>query len=159
MEAFLKVKDGKKIDLLYAHNDDMAIGAIQAIEEAGHEAGQGHLDRLHRWGASGAFEAMKAGKLNVTVECNPLLGPQLMQHGQGCGRWQGGAQGAVTRGGRRVLPADHRRGRVAQAQILMQFEAPPPVLELVGIDKRFGPSVKALRGVSLRLLRRRSARA
>jgi hypothetical protein len=26
----------------------------------------------------GAFEAMMAGKLNVTVECNPLLGPQLM---------------------------------------------------------------------------------
>jgi galactofuranose transport system substrate-binding protein len=27
----------------------------------------------------GAFEAMKAGKLNVSVECSPLLGPQLMQ--------------------------------------------------------------------------------
>ncbi len=26
----------------------------------------------------GAFEAMMAGKLNVTVECSPLLGPQLM---------------------------------------------------------------------------------
>jgi ABC-type sugar transport system substrate-binding protein len=28
-------------------------------------------------GVKGAFEAMKDGKLNVTVECNPLLGPQL----------------------------------------------------------------------------------
>ncbi len=27
----------------------------------------------------GAFEAMVAGKLNCTVECNPLLGKQLMQ--------------------------------------------------------------------------------
>ena len=34
MEAFLKA-DRKKIQVLYAHNDDMAIGAIQAIEEAG----------------------------------------------------------------------------------------------------------------------------
>src|SRR6187402_3120367 len=34
MEAFLKA-DGKKINVLFAHNDDMAIGAIQAIEEAG----------------------------------------------------------------------------------------------------------------------------
>ncbi len=29
-------------------------------------------------GVKGAFEAMIAGKLNVTIECNPLLGPQLM---------------------------------------------------------------------------------
>jgi ABC-type sugar transport system substrate-binding protein len=78
MEAFLKVKDGKKIDLLYAHNDDMAIGAIQAIEEAGLKPGKDILI-VSIDGVRGAFEAMKAGKLNVTVECNPLLGPQLMQ--------------------------------------------------------------------------------
>jgi ABC-type sugar transport system substrate-binding protein len=78
MEAFLKVKDGKKIDVLYAHNDDMAIGAIQAIEEAGLKPGKDILI-VSIDGVRGAFEAMKAGKLNVTVECNPLLGPQLMQ--------------------------------------------------------------------------------
>ena len=78
MEAFLKVKDGKKIDVLYAHNDDMAIGAIQAIEEAGMKPGKDILI-VSIDGVRGAFEAMKAGKLNVTVECNPLLGPQLMQ--------------------------------------------------------------------------------
>jgi len=32
--------EGKKINVLFAHNDDMAIGAIQAIEEAGMEAGK-----------------------------------------------------------------------------------------------------------------------
>jgi ABC-type sugar transport system substrate-binding protein len=42
------------------------------------EAGQGH-PRVSIDGVKGAFEAMIAGKLNVTVECNPLLGPQLMQ--------------------------------------------------------------------------------
>jgi len=76
MEAFLKA-EGKRIDVLYAHNDDMAIGAIQAIEEAGLKPGQDILI-VSIDGVKGAFEAMMAGKLNVTVECNPLLGPQLM---------------------------------------------------------------------------------
>ncbi|MGC4125592.1 ABC transporter substrate-binding protein [Enterobacter sp.] len=77
MEAFLKA-EGNKIDVLFAHNDDMAIGAIQAIEEAGLKPGQDirivSIDGVH-----GAFEAMKAGKLNATIECNPLLGPKLAQ--------------------------------------------------------------------------------
>lgn len=77
MEAFLKARD-RKIDVLYAHNDDMAIGAIQAIEEAGLKPGV-DIAIISIDGVRGAFEAMKAGKLNVTVECNPLLGPQLMQ--------------------------------------------------------------------------------
>ncbi|NUU00684.1 ABC transporter substrate-binding protein [Herbaspirillum robiniae] len=77
MEAFLKA-DGKKINVVYAHNDDMAIGAIQAIEEAGMKPGKDILI-ISIDGVKGAFEAMMAGKLNVTVECSPLLGPQLMQ--------------------------------------------------------------------------------
>ena len=76
MEAFLKAQ-GKNIDVLYAHNDDMAIGAIQAIEEAGLKPGV-DIIVISIDGVKGAFQAMAAGKLNVTVECNPLLGPQLM---------------------------------------------------------------------------------
>jgi galactofuranose transport system substrate-binding protein len=76
MEAFLKA-EGKKINVLYAHNDDMAIGAIQAIEEAGMKPGT-DITIISIDGVKGAFEAMIAGKLNVTVECSPLLGPQLM---------------------------------------------------------------------------------
>ncbi len=78
MEAFLKAEAGKKIHVLYAHNDDMALGAIQAIEEAGLRPGQDILV-ISIDGVKGAFQAMVAGKLNVTVECSPLLGPQLMQ--------------------------------------------------------------------------------
>ncbi len=81
MEAFLKA-EGKKINVLYAHNDDMAIGAIQAIEEAGLKPGK-DITIISIDGVKGAFEAMMAGKLNVTVECNPLLGPQLMAGGEG----------------------------------------------------------------------------
>jgi simple sugar transport system substrate-binding protein len=76
MEAFLKA-EGRKINVLFAHNDDMAIGAIQAIEEAGLKPGK-DIIIVSIDGVKGAFEAMIAGKLNVTVECSPLLGPQLM---------------------------------------------------------------------------------
>ncbi|AUX27876.1 LacI family transcriptional regulator [Sorangium cellulosum] len=76
MEAFLKA-EGKNINVLYAHNDDMAIGAIQAIEEAGLQPAK-DIVIVSIDAVKGAFEAMKAGKLNVTVECSPLLGPQLM---------------------------------------------------------------------------------
>ena len=75
MEAFLKTD--KNIQVLYAHNDDMAIGAIQAIEAAGLKPGQ-DIIIVSVDAVKGAFEAMMAGKLNVTVECNPQLGPQLM---------------------------------------------------------------------------------
>ncbi len=75
MEAFLKT-EGKNINVLFSHNDDMAIGAIQAIEEYGLAPGKDiiivSIDAVR-----GAFEAMIEGKLNCTVECSPLLGPQL----------------------------------------------------------------------------------
>jgi simple sugar transport system substrate-binding protein len=75
MEAFLKAD--RNINVLFAHNDDMAIGAIQAIEEAGLKPGK-DIIIVSIDGVKGAFEAMMAGKLNCSVECSPLLGPQLM---------------------------------------------------------------------------------
>lgn len=67
-----------KIDVLFAHNDDMALGAIQAMEEAGLRPGKDiyvvSIDAAHS-----AFKAMIDGKLSCAVECNPLLGPQLMK--------------------------------------------------------------------------------
>ena len=75
MEAFLKTD--KNIQVLFAHNDDMAIGAIQAIEAAGMNPGK-DIIIVSIDAVKGAFEAMMAGKLNVSVECNPQLGPQLM---------------------------------------------------------------------------------
>jgi simple sugar transport system substrate-binding protein len=73
MEAFLKA-EGKNIQAVYAHNDDMALGAIQAIDEAGMKPGT-DIIVVSIDGVKAAFEAMVAGKLNCTVECNPLLGP------------------------------------------------------------------------------------
>ena len=77
MEAFLKAEGKNGINVLYAHNDDMAIGAIQAIEEAGLKPAK-DITIISVDAVKGAFEAMMAGKLNVSVECSPLLGPQLM---------------------------------------------------------------------------------
>lgn len=67
---------GAEIDAVYSHNDDMAIGAIRAIEAYGLKPGQDikivSIDAIRD-----AFQAMIDGKLNATIECNPLLGPQF----------------------------------------------------------------------------------
>jgi galactofuranose transport system substrate-binding protein len=76
MEALLKNPASKGVNALFAHNDDMALGAIQAIEEAGLKPGK-DIIIVSVDGVKGAFEAMTQGKLNCTVECNPLIGPQL----------------------------------------------------------------------------------
>lgn len=69
---------GNQIHVVYAHNDDMALGAIKAIEEYGLRPGKDILI-VSVDATAAAFKAMMSGKLNCTVECNPLLGPQLMQ--------------------------------------------------------------------------------
>jgi galactofuranose transport system substrate-binding protein len=76
MEAFLK--SNPEINFLFAQNDDMGLGAIQAIEAAGKKPGTDvkivAIDAI-----KDGFVAMAAGKINGLVECNPLLGPQLME--------------------------------------------------------------------------------
>lgn len=76
MQAFLKAN--KKIDVLYAHNDDMALGAIQAIEAAGLTPGK-DIKIISVDGVKDGMTAASEGKINFIVECNPLLGPDLMQ--------------------------------------------------------------------------------
>jgi galactofuranose transport system substrate-binding protein len=76
MQAFLKAH--ADIDVLYAHNDDMALGAIQAIEAAGLVPGK-DIIIISVDGVKDGFVAASEGKINFIVECNPLLGPQLMQ--------------------------------------------------------------------------------
>lgn len=75
MEAFIK-KHGKAINVVYSHNDDMAFGAIQAIEEAGMKPGK-DIVIVSIDGIKEAIQAVIAGKINVTVECNPLFGPRV----------------------------------------------------------------------------------
>lgn len=76
MEAFLKSYPGE-INAVYAHNDDMLLGAIEAIKEAGLVPGK-DIKTVSVDGVNGIFQAMVAGEANVTVECNPVLGPQFL---------------------------------------------------------------------------------
>jgi len=75
MAAFLKAH--KNINLLFAHNDDMGLGAIEAIQEAGLKPGRDikivTIDAVHD-----GMVALSQGKINFIAECSPLLGPQLM---------------------------------------------------------------------------------
>ncbi|TDC01768.1 ABC transporter substrate-binding protein [Nonomuraea longispora] len=75
MEAFLK--SNPDIDVLYAHNDDMGLGAIEAIEGAGKVPGQ-DIKIITVDAVKDGMQALADGKINFIVECSPLLGPQLM---------------------------------------------------------------------------------
>jgi len=75
MEAFLKKYAGQ-IQGVFFHNDDMAIGAVEAIKAAGIKPGD--LKMVSIDGTRGGFQLMIDGWLQADVECNPLLGPQVM---------------------------------------------------------------------------------
>jgi simple sugar transport system substrate-binding protein len=75
MEAFIKAQPD--IDVLYAHNDDMGLGAIEAIEAAGKKPGK-DIQIITIDAVKDGMTALAEGKINYIVECNPLLGPQLM---------------------------------------------------------------------------------
>ncbi|MBU3114176.1 substrate-binding domain-containing protein [Clostridium lacusfryxellense] len=77
IKKFLKTRS-KDINVVYAHNDDMALGAIEAIKEAGLVPGKD----IVVIGIDGTREALLSiikGEMYCTIECNPLLGPQLMK--------------------------------------------------------------------------------
>jgi galactofuranose transport system substrate-binding protein len=69
---------GNGFDVVYCHNDDMALGAIEAIEEYGLKPGK-DIMLISVDATKSALQALIVGKLNFVVECNPLLGPQLMK--------------------------------------------------------------------------------
>lgn len=77
MNEFLD-RHGRQITAVFAHNDDMALGAIEAIEAYGLKPGV-DIKIVSVDATRSAFEAMIHGTLNATVECNPLLGPQFFE--------------------------------------------------------------------------------
>ena len=72
MESWLKSID--KIDVLIAQNDDMALGAIDAIKAAGKVPGK-DIIIVGCDSVKAAFDAIVAGEMNATIECTPLYGP------------------------------------------------------------------------------------
>lgn len=73
MEGFLQKYGVDGIDLVYAHNDDMALGAIEAIEAAGAVPGE-DIKIISIDAVKDGMLALIDGKINFIVECNPLLG-------------------------------------------------------------------------------------
>ncbi|MBI5029095.1 MAG: ABC transporter substrate-binding protein [Chloroflexi bacterium] len=78
MQAFLKkYKAGTDFQGIFIHNDDMGIGAIEALKAAGVKPGD--LKIVSVDGTRGGFQAMVDGWFQADVECNPLLGPQVFE--------------------------------------------------------------------------------
>ena len=76
MQAFLqKYKAGTDFQGIFIHNDDMGIGAIEALKAAGVKPGDLFIVSVD--GTRGGFQAMIDGWFQADVECNPLLGPQV----------------------------------------------------------------------------------
>lgn len=73
MENIIQSK-GKEITAVYAHNDEMALGAIQALKAANMNPGKDVMV-ISIDGQKTALQAIIAGDMNATVECNPRFGP------------------------------------------------------------------------------------
>ena len=93
MESFIKAEGAANICAVYAHNDDMMIGAIQAMKEAGMHPGKDVLT-ISIDAVPDIFKAMMEGDANVTVELTPdMAGPafdlltQWRKDGKAPPRW------------------------------------------------------------------------
>ena len=72
METLLQANPD--VNIVYAHNDEMAIGAIQALELAGRKPGKDVMI-VSIDGTRDALQAISDGKMGVTVESSPFFGP------------------------------------------------------------------------------------
>ena len=64
-----------EMDVLISQNDDMTIGAIDAMQEAGISFGEeGDITIISFDATRDALELVKEGRINVDVECNPVQG-------------------------------------------------------------------------------------
>ena len=69
---------GDSIDVVFSHNDEMTIGAIPEIEEAGYKPGS-DIIIISIDGGQDAIDILKEGRINCVVECTPKLGKALME--------------------------------------------------------------------------------
>ena len=76
MESFLKSVPVDSINVVFAENDNMAFGAIDAIKAVGKVPGK-DIIIISFDAVKAAFDSMIAGDMNVSVECNPLHGPRV----------------------------------------------------------------------------------
>nr|WP_325301050.1 ABC transporter substrate-binding protein [uncultured Oscillibacter sp.] len=65
----------RRIDVVYCENDNIAFGALQALEEQGYRCGREGVNIITFDATRGALAECLSGKISLVVECNPLLGP------------------------------------------------------------------------------------
>lgn len=63
-----------EFNAVYAHNDEMAIGAIMALKAAGIEPGK-EVTVISIDGEKDALKAILTGDLYASIECTPFFGP------------------------------------------------------------------------------------
>jgi galactofuranose transport system substrate-binding protein len=76
METLLRAHP--EVDAVYAHNDEMAIGAIAALKAAGRKPGK-DVTVVSIDGEKAALQAIMDGELGASVECNPRFGPKAAE--------------------------------------------------------------------------------
>ena len=123
MEAFLKKYDN--IAGVFGHNDEEAIGAVQAIEEAGMVPGE-DIKVIGVDATAHGFEYLIPGKINALIECNPLLAPQVYEAALNGDERRGAADMGAVPGGRvlRRPGCGRAHGHPRDAQVLAS-QAPP----------------------------------
>ena len=67
------VHEGRPVNIVFSHNDGMTLGALEVLEECGAEPGSA-VTVITIDGEQAAIDALKAGKVNCVVECDPNLG-------------------------------------------------------------------------------------
>ena len=67
----------KDIDVIFSHNDGMTLGVIEAMEERGIRPGK-DIVIVTIDAQQAAIDALRDGKVNCVIECNPKTGPEIM---------------------------------------------------------------------------------
>ncbi len=74
-EYLSSLPGGRDIDVVYCENDNIAFGALQALEEQGYACGPDGVSIITFDATRGALTECLNGRIALAVECNPLLGP------------------------------------------------------------------------------------
>ncbi len=69
------------IDVIYSHNDGMTLGVIEAMEERGLRPGK-DIVIITIDAQQAAIDALREGKVNCVIECNPKTGPEIIKLAQ-----------------------------------------------------------------------------
>ncbi len=78
MRSLLDRYGAAGIDVVYSHNDEMTLGALEVLEAEGIAPGK-DIILISVDAQQEAVDALKAGRINCIVECTPDLGDSVME--------------------------------------------------------------------------------